>query len=251
METKSVTIGSCTDFTLEATGDDLRFQWQKEGKDIGRNGSRLQCSQTDNTSTLRIQHVNKSDQGHYRCLVKNPVEDTSYEADLTVCELVCTVIGLANTYAACPKWIRTSSTKVNTDTPHATTCHQYFSLFLTVDPPKITRHPESQSVVTGTIIAFTVEATGDDLQFLWQKDEKDIDRNGSRLQCSQTDHTSTLRIQYVKKSDQGHYRCLVKNSVEETSYEADLTVCEFACIVIGLVYRYAGCLKGCSKNFIY
>ena len=125
-----------------------------------------------------------------------------------------------------------------------------FSLFLAVDAPKITRHPESQSVVTGTTIAFTVEATGDDLQFLWQKDEKDIDRNGSRLQCSQTDHTSTLRIQHVKKSDQGHYRCLVKNPVEETSYEADLTVCEFACIVIDLVYRYAGCLKGCCKNFI-
>ena len=47
--------------------------------------------------------------------------------------------------------------------------------FLTVDAPKITRHPESQSVVTGTPIAFTVEATGDELQFLWQKDDKDID----------------------------------------------------------------------------
>ena len=105
-----------------------------------------------------------------------------------------------------------------------------FSLFLTVDPPKITQHPENQSVVTGTPVAFTVEATGDDLQFLWQKNGKDIDRNGSQLQCSQTDNTSTLRLQHVKKSDQGHYRCLVKNLLEETSYEAELTVREFNCV---------------------
>ena len=105
-----------------------------------------------------------------------------------------------------------------------------FSLFLAVDPPKITQHPESRSAVTGTPIAYTVEATGDDLQFLWQKDGKDIDKNESRLQYSQTDNTSTLRIQHVKKSDQGHYKCIVENPVrksEKTSDEAELTVREF------------------------
>ena len=89
--------------------------------------------------------------------------------------------------------------------------------------------------MTGTSIAFTVEATGDELQFLWQKDDKDIDKNESQLQCSQTDNTSTLHIQHVKKSDQGHYKCLVKNPVEKsekTSHEAELTVCEFACCLL-------------------
>ena len=105
--------------------------------------------------------------------------------------------------------------------------------------------------MTGTPIAFTVEATGDDLQFLWQKDGKDVNKNGSQLQCRQTDNTSTLRIQHVKKSDQGHYRCLVKNPVEETSYEAELTVCEFACTIIGLIYMYVAVLNGCCKNFVY
>ena len=102
--------------------------------------------------------------------------------------------------------------------------------FLTVDSPKITQHPESQSVVTGTPIAFTVEATGDDLQFVWQKDGKDIDKNESRFQCRQTDDTSTLHIEHGKKSDQGHYKCLVKNPVKESgtiSDAAKLTVCEF------------------------
>ena len=93
-------------------------------------------------------------------------------------------------------------------------------------------------MVTGTTIAFTVEATGDDLQFLWRKDGKDIDKNGSRLQCSQTDNSSTLRIQHVKKSDQGHYKCIVKNPVKEsekTSDEAELTVRELFYLAFGYV----------------
>ena len=76
--------------------------------------------------------------------------------------------------------------------------------------------------MTGTPITFTVEATGDDLQFLWQKDDKDIDKNESRLQCSQTDNTSTLHIEHVKKSDQGHYKCLVKNPVEKSETKSDV-----------------------------
>ena len=117
--------------------------------------------------------------------------------------------------------------------------------FLTVDPPKITQHPESQSVVTGIPIALTVEATGDELQFLWQKDGKDIDKNESRLQCSQTDNTSTLHIQHVKKSDQGHYKCLVLNPAKENGTISDvakLTVCEFVCAITVLVHMYV-CLK--------
>ena len=89
-------------------------------------------------------------------------------------------------------------------------------------------------MVTGTAIAFTVEATGDDLQFLWRKDGKDVDKNESRLQCSQTDNTGTLHIQHVKKSDQGHYKCLVKNPVKESGTISDvarLTVCEFVCAI--------------------
>ena len=82
----------------------------------------------------------------------------------------------------------------------------------------------------GTPLAFTVEATGDDLQFLWQKDGKDINKNEPRLQCSQTDNTSTLHIQHVKKIDQGHYRCIVKNPIDKSGTKSDvaeITVREF------------------------
>ena len=126
-----------------------------------------------------------------------------------------------------------------------------FSLFLPVDAPKITRHPVNQSVVTGTAIAFTVEATGDDLQFLWEKDGKDIDRNGSRLQCSQTDNTSTLHIQHVKRSDQGHYKCLVKNPVEESGTNSDVAKLIVREFFVCLLASFSVLLFVLSFLFVY
>ena len=114
----------------------------------------------------------------------------------------------------------------------------YLFLFLTVDAPKITRVPENQSVTTGADIMFTVEATGDELHFQWQKDSQDIDSSNSRFSFNQTASTSTLKIHCVKKSDIGHYKCLVKNPVEQrgkVSSEAELRVCKFQCLQFCLV----------------
>ena len=77
-------------------------------------------------------------------------------------------------------------------------------------------------MVSGTEAKFRVEATGDDLQFQWQKDHdniSDYDKN----YCG-TD-TNTLHIGMVDKGDEGRYRCLVMNYVEKVaSNDADLTV---------------------------
>ena len=94
-----------------------------------------------------------------------------------------------------------------------------------VDPPKVIQHPISQSVPTGAQTTFTVEATGDDLTFQWQKNGCDV-RNDSNY--SGTD-TNTVSIRHAKKSDGGHYRCLVKNEVKmdgKLSKEAQLSVCK-------------------------
>ena len=96
-----------------------------------------------------------------------------------------------------------------------------FPFFLTVDPPKITQHPESKSVATGASTTFTVEASGDDLQFKWKKDGKDL-HDGRKYRGTKT---HTLHIKDVEKSDKGSYQCLVKNDVGEMlSEEADLAV---------------------------
>ena len=111
---------------------------------------------------------------------------------------------------------------------------QYYAAILnfyfSVDLPKLIQHLENQSVPTGADIVFRVEAVGDDLQFQWQKDGMDIESNESRLRCNQTKNTSTLHIQHTKKSDMGHYRCIVRNPVNEngkSSNEAHLSVCKF------------------------
>ena len=109
---------------------------------------------------------------------------------------------------------------------YATSLNFYFS----VDPPKITQHPESCSVSTGADTVFRVEAIGDDLQFQWQKDGIDVESNGSRLRCNRTKNASTLHIQYTKKRDIGHYKCIVRNPIEKSgkpSDEAHLSVCKF------------------------
>ena len=95
-----------------------------------------------------------------------------------------------------------------------------------VDPPKVIEHPNSQSVPTGSQTTFTIEATGDDLIFQWQKNARDVHND---INYSGTD-TNTLSIRHVKKSHAGCYRCLVKNEVKrdgEVSEEAELHVCEF------------------------
>ena len=97
----------------------------------------------------------------------------------------------------------------------------YYLFFLKVDPPKVTRHPESKTVATGASTTFTVEASGDDLQFQWKKDGKDL-HDGSKYRGTKT---HTLHIKDVERSDKGSYQCIVKNDVNEVlSEKADLTV---------------------------
>ena len=94
-------------------------------------------------------------------------------------------------------------------------------LFITVDPPKITQHPENRSVVKGVDINFNIKATGDNLKFQWQKDGHIDLSDGEKYHGV---HTDTLHIAKMEEGDKGRYRCLVKNDVaEKLSDEAMLT----------------------------
>ena len=80
-----VQTGAEVTFKIEAIGDDLTFQWQKDGSDVHNDSNH---SGTD-TNTLRIRHVKKSDGGCYRCLVMNEIKKDgilSQEAQLSVCK---------------------------------------------------------------------------------------------------------------------------------------------------------------------
>ena len=84
-----------------------------------------------------------------------------------------------------------------------------FFFFLTVYPPRISQHPENQSVNIGVNIEFNIEATGDNLHFQWQKDGSDLS-DGDKYRGVNTD---TLHIVAAEGSDEGDYRCLVENDV--------------------------------------
>ena len=76
---------------MEATGDGLRFQWQKDCSDIDDRGTRYHGT---HTSTLRILKAGKCDEGLYRCRVMNDKERVTDEAPLTFGELVYSHIQL-------------------------------------------------------------------------------------------------------------------------------------------------------------
>ena len=81
---QTVPTGAQTTFTVEASGDGLKFQWQKNGSNL-KNGT--------DTNALSIRHVKKSDEGRYRCLVMNQVKKDgilSKEAQLSVCKFKIT-----------------------------------------------------------------------------------------------------------------------------------------------------------------
>ena len=81
-------------FKVEATGDCLKFKWQKDRKiDLSDDEK---CYDTD-TDTLHIGEVEKGDKGRYRCRVSNYITEIfSKEAVLTVSKLVmCVFYALA------------------------------------------------------------------------------------------------------------------------------------------------------------
>ena len=69
--------GQPANFTVTATGDNLSYQWQKDGADISGATS----------ATYTISSVMESDEGEYQCLVSNTAGVvTSNATSLTVCK---------------------------------------------------------------------------------------------------------------------------------------------------------------------
>ena len=86
-KSQSVPTGEETTLKVEATGDDLKFQWQNNGRNL-KNDSNYSGT---GTNTLSIRRVKKIHAGCYRCLVKNDVEKDgilSGEAELSVCKFM-------------------------------------------------------------------------------------------------------------------------------------------------------------------
>jgi plastocyanin len=80
------------------------------------------------------------------------------------------------------------------------------------DKPVITSQPQSVTVKAGTAVSFTVEATGEGLEYQWYfRTSSTGTWSKSTASCANTP-TYTLEAAKVVKSRSGYeYRCLVKN----------------------------------------
>ena len=84
----------------------------------------------------------------------------------------------------------------------------------------------------GTNVKFKIEATGDDLKFKWQKNRTTDLSDDEKYYGTGTD---TLHIVEVEKRDKGHYRCRIKNDLDEKfSKEAVLAIIKLITVVVDM-----------------
>ena len=106
---------------------------------------------------------------------------------------------------------------------------QSVSLTHVVEPPKIITHPqELKDVVEGESAKFSIQASGTEpLNYHWQWKPAEKGSGNKRWQpcpASWSDG-ATLTIPKVEKSNDGSYRCVVRNLAgEQTSNSANLGV---------------------------
>ena len=74
--------GQSATFNVSATGDNLMYQWQKDGVNITTGA---------NSASYMIAAVAESDEGMYQCVVTNAADSvTTTAASLTVCKCIST-----------------------------------------------------------------------------------------------------------------------------------------------------------------
>ncbi|HOT37974.1 MAG TPA: immunoglobulin domain-containing protein, partial [Candidatus Latescibacteria bacterium] len=239
---RTVNPGQSVTFTLTATGmPPLSYQWRKGGVDI--------ADATDAIYT--IASAQESDEGNYRCVVNNVAGSVSSDpATLTVNDppvitaqpqsvtvnpgqnavFSITANGTAPLSYQWKKggvniatgtgssYTRSSAQQSDEDVYTCTVSNVAGSVTsapatLTVtDPPVFTAQPQSLTVNVGATASFGVTVTGTPpLSYQWRKGTADI--SGAT--------NATFSIASTQTSDEGTYRCVVKNVANPTGAISD------------------------------
>ncbi|MEQ9402859.1 MAG: FG-GAP-like repeat-containing protein [Cyclobacteriaceae bacterium] len=227
---QSVDKGESVTFSVTASGQNLTYQWQKDGNDISN------ATNPEYTITTS----DKQDEGIFRCSISNAC-GTLITDDVTL--LVCDPVIITNQSAGmvnlCEgqnhtfsitdqgdavityEWSRDdvvipgasdsfyeltnigSSDAGTYKVTASNDCGVGSALFqLEIQQtPVITIQPINQTVTKGENVTFTIQATGQNLTYQWQKDGVDI--SGAV--------TNTLTLATVQLSDAGVYTCNVTN----------------------------------------
>jgi endonuclease I/predicted RNA-binding protein with TRAM domain len=241
-ENQSVCEGDDVTFSISATGENLTYQWQKDGADIS--------GETQNTLTLN--NITSADAGIYTCVVsgncnnvtsngatlsiKAPAEITEQPENQSVCEgdnvtLSITATGDDLAYQWQKNGTDLSGENLNTltidnvtladagkYTCKITACNVISSdtaIVSVTQNTTITQQPENQSVCEGENITLSITASGDNLSYQWQKDGADISGETQ----------NTLTINNITSADAGIYTCVVSGTCNNiTSDNAIISV---------------------------
>ena len=119
----------------------------------------------------------------------------------------------------------------------------------------IVDHPVDESAATGTVAMFSVTATGELLEYQWQKDGANINDVAGTYSGTNTDSLTVETL--TDPDDEGSFRVVVSNTaniVGVTSNSATLTVCEFCYIKIYVsqcLLEWPGCTMQTIKLFTF
>ena len=256
-----VDAGKLVSFAVEATGDVVRYQWEK------LEGSTWKPVSGATDATLQLSSVKESDSGTYHCVVTSErnTTKTSGEAKLSVVPVPAITAqpqdvftedgknavfsvettGEGMTYqwqeevngawtpvsgATGTKLTVTASPEKNgrryrcvATSRFGTEATSSAATLTVTGAPAITLQPKSLSVAVGQDASFTIEATGYDLHYQWQ-----VRTENGFADCPDG-QTPTLTLKARKLADDGSvYRCMVRSGfgTELVSDEVTLSVVE-------------------------
>ncbi|MBN1117544.1 MAG: immunoglobulin domain-containing protein [Bacteroidales bacterium] len=261
----TIVVGGDASFSVVAGGDNLIYQWQKDGVNLADNAT---ISGSD-AATLDLTGVAEADEGAYRCIVtgtcntiiSNPANLTvnlttniiNQPQSITRCEgesaaFTVTASGTGNTY----QWrkdgvdlvnnanitgVATANLNITSSTlsdAGAYTCivtgESTAPAILTVNQnPVINTQPAAISRCEGDAAIFSVDASGSSLTYQWQINGSDMLDGGTISGVN----TEVLSISSTVASDEGIYQCIVTGvCATANSDPANLTIYENTNITI-------------------
>ncbi|MCG8700239.1 MAG: immunoglobulin domain-containing protein [Bacteroidales bacterium] len=237
--------GDVINFSVNAIGTSLGYQWQKDGVNLTNGGTISGAT----SSLLQINGIVPADNGTYRCIVtgncgtvnSNTASLNSYSitsittqpTDKTVCEGdQITLTTAANGDNLTYQWKRNgvvlsdggtisgSNSNSLLISSAASTDIGIYNCVITgacgtenSDPSNvvvniatnISLQPQNLTKCEGDVAVFSVSADGENLSYLWQKDGAPLSDGGDIFGSA----TNTLTLTNLTSSESGTYRCVI------------------------------------------
>lgn len=237
---QNVSEGESARFSVEASGRDLTYRWQKNGSDVpdgneavlvvervtmDDDGSVFRCVVTNSSgetvsgdARLQVRRVSPEITVHPRSATVNAGETALFTVSADGRQLEyrwfvdgVRVDGSGNSLSFRADW-EDNGAQVFCIVSNSGGADTSDTAVLTVvlEPPLIIGHPRDASASEGENVTFGVTASGPELSYRWQKNGLDIEGADD----------SVLVIEAAREDDGAGYSCIVSNPAGEARSEA-------------------------------